>query len=195
VIRDEGQREEEVAQPVRPGQKLVPLGLRTMEGPELPLGPPRDRPGDVQERGRARPARENEGVDRRVTLVEMVDVGLQSPNMAVFHSVGRRPTPGGRGELRLHDVELVLQPSDELANVAQRVGELRNDEPEVGPELVVGTVGPDPEGVLLYARTTDETGRASIARPGIETRDTLASGRHGSWSRGELSPWTGQYEM
>ncbi len=68
-------------------------------------------------------------------------------------------------------------------------------EPEPGTELVVGAVGAQAERVLLYARTTGETGGSAVARTSVETRDVLASGRPGSSSNGELSPWTGQNEM
>jgi len=91
--------------------------------------------------------------------------------------------------------QFVLEPTDDRADLVEVGRELDHDEPEVRPELVVGAVGADAERVLRYARTAGESGGSIVTRAGIEPRDVLASGRHGSWSRGELRPWTGQYEM
>ena len=101
---------------------------------------------------------------------------------------------GGRGvgELALHDEQLVLQTSDEVADVLRWFGQGGVGNPKLRAYLVIGAVRTDPRGILVYACTTRETGGSTIARAGIETRDTLASGRHGNWSSGELSPWTGQ---
>jgi hypothetical protein len=92
-------------------------------------------------------------------------------------------------------MELVLEATDYRSDLREVGGELDLDEPEEAPELVVRTVGAYARGILGYARPTGESGGATVARPGVETRDTLASGRHGSWSKGELRPWTGQNEM
>jgi hypothetical protein len=89
----------------------------------------------------------------------------------------------------------VLEPTDDRACVRQRLGQLALDDPELGAELVERPVRADARGVLVYARTTGETGRTSVARSGIEARDGLSSGRHASASSGLLRPWTGQYEM
>ncbi len=134
-------------------------------------------------------------MDGRMVLVEVVDVGFEAANVPLLDAMRRGSTLEGVGELRLGHEELVLEPADDGSDVRERLGELAGYEAEKRPELVVRPVSPDPRGILLYAGATGKTGRASVARPGIETRDTLASGLHGSWSRGELSPWTGQYEM
>jgi hypothetical protein len=130
-----------------------------------------------------------------MAIVKAVDIALESLNVPLLHAMGWGTTRGRRGELGLGDEQFVLETADQLANIGELVRKLRDDEAQQGPELVVRPVGADAGGVLLYARTTGKTGRASVARTGIETRDALASGRHGSWSRGELRPWTGQYEM
>ncbi len=89
----------------------------------------------------------------------------------------------------------MLEPADEATEVLERRGKARLELAEVGPELVEGAVRADARRVLVYARTMGETGRSAVARAGIETRDDLASGRQGNWSKGELRPWTGQNEM
>jgi hypothetical protein len=130
-----------------------------------------------------------------MVLVESVDVRFEPVDVALLDQVGRSATRRWSREFCLRHVEFVFEASDHIADIRERVRQLRDSEPEESPELVVRPVGADPGRILLYARTAGKTGRASIARPGIETRDTLASGRHGSWSKGELRPWTGQYEM
>ena len=130
-----------------------------------------------------------------VGRIEAIDVRFEPTDVALLDPVrgngGRRPP----GKLGLADVELVLEPSQDRTELGQPFGEIGDRESEVGPELVERPVGADAGGVLVYARTTGETGRSSIARAGVETRDALASGRHCNWSKGELRPWTGQNEM
>jgi hypothetical protein len=121
-------------------------------------------------------------------LLEALDVPGQDRRLRTRSR--RRPR-----ELGLGYEQLVAEPADDLADVRGAVGQEARREAEPGAELVVRAVGADAERVLLYARATRETGRAAVARTGIETRDALASGRPGSSSRGELSPWTGQNEM
>jgi hypothetical protein len=129
---------------------------------------------------------------RRVPPVDLV---LEARHMTRFDAMGRGRTARGDGELGLGDEQLVLEPANEATKVLERRGQARLELAEVGPELVEGAVRADACRVLLYARTMGETGRSAVARAGIETRDDLASGRQGNWSKGELRPWTGQNEM
>jgi hypothetical protein len=69
------------------------------------------------------------------------------------------------------------------------------DLPEVSPELIVRAERADAQRILGYAATADETGLPIVTGTGIETRDTLASGRPGSTSSGLPRPWIGQNEM
>ena len=66
---------------------------------------------------------------------------------------------------------------------------------EKGSDFVEGAERPDAWGVLGYPRATNDTGLAVVTGAGIEPRGNRASGRPGSASRGEPSPWTGQNEM
>jgi hypothetical protein len=110
-------------------------------------------------------------------------------------SVRRRSPPRAHCEFGLRDEQLVLQPPDQAAEVVQTGRQARLDLTEVGPKLVERAVRADAHRVLVYPRTMGETGRSAVARTGVETRDDLASGRQGNWSKGELRPWTGQNEM
>jgi hypothetical protein len=134
-------------------------------------------------------------MELRVRTFEPLDVGLKALDVTSFDSEPRFRLPRRARELGLGDEELTLKASHNLPDLPELRRQLDLDEPEAGPELVERTVGADSWGIFVYARTAGESGGATVARPGVETRDTLASGRHGSWSKGELRPWTGQYEM
>jgi len=130
-----------------------------------------------------------------VRSLELPDVGLQTGYMTGLDLLPRLPAVRRRGELCLGNVEFVLQATHHGSDLREIRRQLDRDETEVRTELIVRAVGAEPKGVLPYARATGETGRSMVARTGIETRDALASGRPGSSSSGELSPWTGQNEM
>jgi len=68
-------------------------------------------------------------------------------------------------------------------------------EAQLSPQLVERPVRANATRILVYPRPMGKTGRSAVARTGVETRDVLASGRQGNWSKGELRPWTGQNEM
>jgi hypothetical protein len=130
-----------------------------------------------------------------VLRVEAIDLRLQSLDVPRKDRGRRGPGARRSRELRLDDEQLVLEPADDLADPRARLGELAREEAEPGAELVVGAVGAQAGGILAYARPAGKSGRSTIARTGVETRDALASGRPGSSSNGELNPWTGQNEM
>jgi hypothetical protein len=79
---------------------------------------------------------------------------------------GRRCGRGGR-DLRLRDVELVLETHHDGPHLAggRRERCLRNA--EVGAQLVEGAERLDPRGVLQYAGATRETGLAAITGAGV----------------------------
>jgi hypothetical protein len=195
VVRREREGEEEVSQSVRPGEELGRDRFGRVQGDEISLRPARDGSGDMEASCRGRAARERERGEGRVARLEPVDVSLEPLDMASEDPLLRRP--GGRvpSKLGLGDVQLVLEPTQDGADLPERVGELGERDPEGGSELVVPAVGADAERVLGYARPAGKTGRSAIARPSVEPRDALASGRPRSSSRGELNPWTGQNEM
>ena len=159
-----------------------------MERPELPFRPPGDRSRHVELGGRWGPAGEYEGSQRGMQRIEPVDLTLDLGHVPREQHVFRGfPTRADR-QFRLRDEQLVLKPADDGAIRVERRGKQRLEPAELGAELVQRAVRRDAEGVLRYARTMGEAGRAVVAGPGIETRDDLASGRQGNWSSGELSP-------
>jgi len=195
MVRGEREREEEVGEAVRPGEQGRVDRLLAVQRDQLLLGPARDRAGDMEGRGGGRPAGKDEGRERRVLRVEPVDLRLQALDVPAGDRRGRTGRRRSAGKLRLGDEQLVPQPAKDLADVGKPVGDQAQREAQGGAELVVRPVGAEAGGVLRYARTAGQTGRSTIARTGVETRDALASGRPGSSSNGELSPWTGQNEM
>lgn len=195
MVRRESEREEEVGEPVRPGEERGVDRLRGAQAHELTLGAAGDRASDVQGGRGRRPPREDEAGERGMLRVEPIDLSLEPVDVRLADGRHALRRAGGTRELGLRDEELVAEALEELPFVGERLGELAQGEAEPGPELVVGAVGADAERVLRYARTTVETGGTAIPRAGVETRDVLASGRPGSSSKGELSPWTGQNEM
>jgi len=195
VVGREREGEQKIAEAVRPGEEFLGLRLCPIQSNELPFRPAGHGPGDVERRGGGSSGRENERRERRVQGVEPVDVMLQSFDVAPRDPMLRAGSSGLGRELRLGDEQLVLEPADLVADLAALLREERGREPEARPQLVERAVGAYAQRVLVYARTAGETGRSMIARAGIETRDTLASGRPASSSSGELRPWTGQNEM
>jgi len=115
--------------------------------------------------------------------------------MSGFDPMLGRAAPRTDCEFGLGDEQLVFQPPDETAQLPESGRKARLKEPEVAPEVIECSVGPDSGRILVYPRPMGETGRSAVPRAGIETRDVLASGRQGNWSNGELRPWTGQNEM
>ena len=194
-VRAQGEGEEEVAEPVRPLEKLGALRFGPMQAPELPLRTPCERSGPVQVRRGRGSGGEHKGAQGLDGLGVLVDVGFQATNVASLDTTRGRSLTRRCGELALGEEELVLETSDERTDVRQRVGELRFDDAEAGREFVEGAVGLDAQRVLRYPRATDETGLAAIPSAGVEPRSARASGRQGSSSSGELSPCTGQYEI
>ena len=73
--------------------------------------------------------------------------------------------------------------------------EERLGDTELGRQLVEAAQRADARGVLAYPRATSEGGTPAVTGAGIEPRGTRASGRQGNASRGDPSPWIGQYEM
>ena len=102
--------------------------------------------------------------------------------------------PGGRRELALSEVKLVLESREELALLYGRVRQGGDREAQVGTQLVERAERGDPCCVLRYAGTAHKGGLTAVAGAGIEPRTTRASGRHGKTSSGEFRPWTGQNE-
>jgi hypothetical protein len=166
-----------------------------VEGPQFSLGPARDGPCNMEGRAGRRAPSEDERRQRRMRGVPSIDRVFETFDVASLDAVGRCGAARGDRELGLGDEQFLLEPADQLAQLGQGGGKGRLDLAEVGPELVKGAVGANPRRVLVYARTMGETGRSAVARAGVETRDALASGRQGNWSKGELRPWTGQNEI
>jgi hypothetical protein len=144
MVRRERDGEEEVAQPVRPGEQFRRLRLRTMQRDQLPLRPSGDRPGDVEQGGRVRSDRENEGGERRVERIERVDLSLEPFDMPSLDARGRPRLPGRRRELGLGQEEFVPEAENDRADLGEGVRQLRGGEAEPRPELVVRAVGADP---------------------------------------------------
>jgi hypothetical protein len=195
MVRSEGRGKQKVAETIRPFQQLGPLRLRAMQRPQLALRPSGYGARHVEGGRRSRPSGEDEGGQRGVGGIPPVDLTLEPADMTRFDPIFWRTTPRAHRELGLGDEQLVLEPADQRTQVRERGGKARLDGAEVGPEFVERAVDADAGRVLVYARTMGETGRSAVARTGVETRDDLASGRQGNWSKGELRPWTGQNEM
>ncbi len=194
-VRRERHRKEKVAQAVGPLQELRTDRLGAVQSPELSLGPSRHGPCDMELGGYGRPTRQNEGAELGVSGVEPVDLPLELSDVPGLDHVGGELRAMRNRQLGLGDEQLMLEATHHLAELVERRREPGLETAEVSAQLVDGTVSVDPQRFLGYARTMCETGRAVVTGTGIETRDDLASGRHGSWSSGELRPWTGQYEM
>ncbi len=126
---------------------------------------------------------------------ETVDVALEAVDVPLLDALLRRARRRRARELRLGDEQLVGEAADDRSDLGELARELGEDQAERGAELVEPAVGADAQRILRYARPAGKSGRSTVARPSVEPRDTLASGRPGSSSRGELSPWTGQNEM
>jgi hypothetical protein len=109
--------------------------------------------------------------------------------------MGRRLAARRGRQLRLGDVDLVMQAEQELGDLRMIRAEEGLRETEVAPQFVERSVGADARVVLRYAATTGESRLSPVAGAGVEPRTILASGRPGNMSSGELNPWTGQNEM
>jgi hypothetical protein len=192
VVRGERERKEEIAESIRPLKKLRPLRFVAVQRPQFPLGPSGDRASHVKLGRDPRTPRQDERSELRMRGIELVDLRFEANDVPRLDPVRGRFGPRRHSELRLSDVELVLESEDRRCDVRERRRKVRFEEPELGSELVERPVRANARRILLYPRTTGETRGASVAGPGVEARDTLISGRQGSASSGELSPWTGQ---
>jgi len=195
MVRREGEGEQQVAQSIRPLEKFDALRFGPMQRPQFTLGPTGDRACHVELGRYARAARKYERPELRMRGVESVDLGLEARHVPRFDPVCRWLCPGSDRQLGLCNVQLVLQPANRRGDVPEGRWKVSFEHSELRAQLVERAVRADARRILLYARTTGETRGASVAGTGIEPRDTLISGRQGSASSGELSPWTGQYEM
>lgn len=195
MIRRECRREQEVAQPIGPFEQFGPLRVRSVEGPQLPLGSTRNSPSYMELGGRRRASGEDERGERGVGRIPSVDLRFQPRHVPGFNPVLGRVAARTDREFGLGDEQLMFQAANETAQLFESRWKACLEEPQVGPELIQGSVRPDPGRILVYPRPMGETGRSAVPRAGVETRDVLASGRQGNWSNGELRPWTGQNEM
>ncbi len=195
TVYGQGQREEQVAQAIRPTEELGANWLCPMKGPELSLRPASDGPCDMESCPRLRASRENKRMDRVDRLGQLVDIGLEPSDVAIFDPVRGWIGCGGHGEFTLRDEELALESYEELGDPRLLPAQGGLGDADLGTKFVESAVGSNARGIFGYPMATGETGLSTVARAGIEPRTTLASGRHGNWSSGELSPWTGQNEM
>jgi hypothetical protein len=120
VVGREGRREQEVREPVRPGQEQRVDRLGMVKGNELPLGPARDRPGDMEGAGRRRAARQDERGDRTLATGEGVDLFLEAVDVPLGDRRGRSGRAGSAGELGLDDEQLVAEPLDQRPDLPER---------------------------------------------------------------------------
>ena len=166
-----------------------------MKRPQFSLGPSRDGASDVQLSTGGGAAREGEQVSLLHPRHVLIDGRLQARDVASLDTMRRRGRTRRGGELALSDVELVLDPDQEVTNLFRRGWAAGLSHPEDGTELVEGAEGADAGGILGYALTAGKARLATVPGSGIEPRATRASGLHRSSSSGDLSPWTGQNEM
>jgi len=166
-----------------------------VKAPELAFRSAREGPGPVQVGRRRRTRREHERAQRLDGVGVPIDIRFEPANVACFDSARRRSLTRRRSKLALREEEFVLEASEERSDFGQGVRKRAFHYAEARGELVEAAVGLDPEGVLRYACPADESGLAAIPGASVEPRIARASGRQGSSSSGELSPWTGQYEI
>jgi hypothetical protein len=132
-----------------------------------------------------------------------LDVGAEPVNVLLNPGDVHRRDPGWRArgprrcrELGVGEKDLVLEADEELHLGRGVAPEGRRGSAEVRVQLVESAERADARRVLLYARATNETGRAAVTGAGIEAgRGYRTSVLQGSASRGDDSPWTPQYEM
>jgi len=165
VVDREGEREEQIAEAVRPLQEFRGYGLALVEMPQFALRAARDRPGDVEIGRCGRPARKDEAAQRLEALGEPVDLGFEPEDVAFRDPVGGRAADGRK--LALGDEHLVLEAEKEFGRVGPVRREVRRGAAEVGPQLVEGAEGPDARGVFPYAGAAQETGLASVPGTGV----------------------------
>jgi len=72
-----------------------------------------------------------------------------------------------RGELRLSDVELVLQAQEVLRQVGPGGRKVDGRPAQVGPQLVERPEGREARSVLGYAGAASETGFAAVTAAGV----------------------------
>jgi hypothetical protein len=81
--------------------------------------------------------------------------------------VARRRPARGRGELRLGDEQLVLEPDDQIGEIRPGRGKLGRSAAQVSPQLVERAERREPRRVLRYAGTANEAGFAAVAAAGV----------------------------
>ena len=133
-------------------------------------------------------------MDRIHRRGEAIRIVLEPPDVSGLDSVGPLRRGTGRSDLAVGDEHFVREPAEERL-LLRPVGKERFRYAELGRQLIVAAKGADPRRRFVYARTTSEAGLPAVTGAGIEPRGTRASGRQGSVSSGDPSPWIGQYEM
>lgn len=161
---------------------------------ELAFGAARDRAGDVELGARGAAAGEHERRDRIEGPDEPVDLLLGAGDVPGLDPMLRGRSTRRRRQLRLGDEQLVLQAQEDRREVRSVWRQLARGAAQMGAQLVERAERREAGSVLGYAGAAQETGLAAVAGTGVDPR-SLASGRPGSASSGELRPWTGQNEM
>ena len=194
MVHGECEGKQERAQSVCPFEERIPLGLLGVQSPQFPLRSSRQRPRILQVCTPGTSSGENERVQWVERGGDAIRLFLEASNVPRFDPGASRVAVRGQGDLAVRDEDLVGQAPEEPL-LLRVLREERLGDAQLRRQLVEAAERADPRRVLAYPRTTSEGGDPTVTGAGIEPRGTRASGRQGNASRGDPSPWIGQYEM